>query len=109
MGEEISCKYLKGIDYKIICRNFRTNFGEIDIIAKYKNEIIFIEVKTRLSKKFGYPAEAVDYNKQKKIVGTSKYYLKINRLEQEKIRYDIIEVYMKDKKIFINHIRNVFF
>lgn len=90
-------------------KNYKTKFGEVDIIAKNRDETVFIEVKTRLSKRFGLPVEAVNNLKQKKIINTSKIYMKQNRIYTCKIRYDVIEVYLSGEKSFINHIKNVFF
>ena len=109
LGEKIACKYLISKKYNIICTNFRTRFGEIDIIAEKNQEIVFIEVKTRLSKKFGYPAEAVNLKKQNHIIKTSNYYIKINSLLDCKMRYDIIEVCIRNKIAYVKHIENVFF
>lgn len=108
IGEEEACKYLERNDYDIISRNFLTNSGEIDIIAKEKDEYVFIEVKTRMSKRFGAPAEAVDYNKQKHILNATRYYVYKNSLENKNIRFDIIEVYINRNNKLINHITNVF-
>ena len=80
--------------------------GEIDIIAKDKNEIVFIEVKTRCQKKYGSPSEAVDRRKKRHIYHVAEFYLIINKLENAFCRIDVIEVYFKDEKIFVNHIKN---
>ena len=107
IGEEISSKYLQQIGYKIIERNFNCRQGEIDIIAKDKDELVFIEVKTRSSLFFGKPKEAVNYYKQKHILKSTKYYLYIHKLNNCFIRFDIIEVYFKNHKYRLNHIKNV--
>ena len=65
-GEKAAEKYLKDKNYKIIDTNFRTRFGEVDIIAKDGEFIVFVEVKTRGEKSFGNPMEAVNYDKQRK-------------------------------------------
>ena len=62
-GEEIASKYLERQGYEILDRNFNCHQGEIDIVAKDKNEIVFIEVKTRTNKKYGFASEAVNENK----------------------------------------------
>lgn len=108
-GEEKACSFLKNQGYWILCTNFTTNQGEIDIIARDKDEYVFIEVKTRMSKKFGNPVEAVNKEKMKHILRTSKFYIYVNKLENKCIRYDIVEVYIGEKNLFINHIKNVFF
>lgn len=108
-GEEEACKYLEKSNYSIVSRNYFTRGGEIDIIAKTKNnEYIFVEVKTRTSKKYGDPVEAVDYNKQKHIINAAKYYIYKNFLQNQNIRFDIIEVYINRKDILVNHIENAF-
>ena len=108
IGEDISVKYLEQIGYTIIERNFECNQGEIDIIAKDKNEIVFIEVKTRTSNKYGAPSEAVNKIKQKHMLQTIKYYLYIRNLSDEFIRVDVIEVYINNNVYKVNHIKQAF-
>lgn len=105
-GESIALRYLTNNRANILETNYRINSGEIDIIAKINEELVFIEVKSRTSTKFGYPAEAVDYRKIRKIVNTAKYYILKNNLNNVPIRFDVIEIYLNDKKI--NHIVNAF-
>ena len=105
-GEKIACRFLKEKNYSIIQTNYKIKSGEIDIIAYKCNEIIFIEVKSRINIRYGYPAESVNLNKINKIRNTAKHYLLINKIENKKIRFDVIEIYLKDKKI--NHIENAF-
>ena len=104
-GEEEATQYLIKNGYKIIERKFLCKRGEIDIIAKDKNTIVFIEVKTRKSIKYGLPAEAVDENKQKHIYKAAEYYLYKNKLEKEYVRIDVIEIYYKNDICKINHIK----
>ena len=105
-GESIALRYLINNRANILETNYRINSGEIDIIAKINEELVFIEVKSRTSTKFGYPAEAVDYRKIRKIVNTAKYYILKNNLNNVAIRFDVIEIYLNDKKI--NPIVNAF-
>lgn len=91
-GEDAACEHLKRCGYKITARNFRGKFGEIDIIAKNAEFLVFVEVKTRSSEKFGTASEAVTYYKQKKIIKTAKEYLMENPTERS-IRFDVAEVY----------------
>ena len=107
MGEDLAIEYLKGKEYKIIERNFQCKQGEIDIIAKDKGELVIIEVKTRNSLDYGKPAESITNIKKNHIYKTAQYYLYINDLEDIYVRIDVIEVYMKSNKYFINHIKNV--
>lgn len=108
-GEDKACKYLEENNYKIIERNFRCKQGEIDIIAKdlTKNELVFIEVKTRLSFNFGRPAQSVNYKKQKHILNVSKYFLFKNSIHNAFIRFDVIEVYVYNSEFKINHIKQI--
>ena len=104
-GEEIASIYLEKEGYIILERNFSCHQGEIDIIAKDKDEIVFIEVKTRTNNKYGLASEAVNKQKQNHLIRTIKYYIYINNYENNFIRIDVIEVYITNKKIKINHIK----
>ena len=75
-GEEAAVKYLEKNNYKILDKNFYTRSGEIDIVAldQNKKEMVFIEVKARGSNQFGYPEEAVDERKLRKMIKTAKIY-----------------------------------
>ena len=106
LGEDIALNYLINNNANILETNYRIKSGEIDIIAKIDEEIVFIEVKSRSDIKFGYPSEAVDHKKIRKIVNTAKYYILKHNLNNISIRFDVIEIYLKDKKI--NHIVNAF-
>ena len=107
IGEEISLKYLQQLGYKIIDRNFCSRQGEIDIVAKDKDEYVFIEVKTRSNKYYGTPREAVNICKQKHIYQCTKYYLHIHKLDNAFVRFDVIEIYIAQNKYKINHLKNV--
>ena len=107
LGEDLVEKYLIDKNYKIIERNFRGSKGEIDIIAKEDDEIVFIEVKTRSNVACGRPSEAVNQVKQKHIKKATKYYIYLNKLENHYIRIDVIEVYLKNNKFYINHIKQI--
>lgn len=102
-GENAACRYLKRSGYKIIERNYKTRFGEVDIIAQKEDTIAFIEVKTRLTDKFGAPAEAVTFAKQRKYALAAQLYF--SQCEDDCIiRFDVIEVFRGE----INHIENAF-
>lgn len=109
-GEDFVEKYLIKNNYIMIARNFSCYFGEIDIIAKdqEKNEIVFVEIKTRNNTVYGTPAESVTIRKRKNICNVAKYFIHIYQLEKEFIRFDVVEVYINDKKYDINHIKQAF-
>ena len=106
-GEEYACNYLENKEYQIIARNFICNQGEIDIVAKNKNELVFIEVKTRTSLEFGNPAEAVDEEKIEHIIKTAKYFLYCQKIKENNIRFDAIEVFIYKGRYRVNHIRQI--
>jgi TIGR00252 family protein len=108
-GENIIEKYLASIDYEIIYRNFRCRQGEIDIVAKDKDELVFIEVKTRTSNIYGRPVEAVTERKKRNIINASNYFVYKNNLTEEYIRFDVIEVFLNRTYRKINHIKKAFF
>ena len=78
-GEELAIAQLRALKYKIIERNFKCALGEIDIIAREKDMLVFVEVKTRRTKDFGGPAAAVNRRKQRQLSRVALTYLKIGR------------------------------
>ena len=106
IGENRAAEYLKGLGYEIMERNYRTELGEIDIIAAGEGYLIFVEVKTRLNENHGYGADAVNYRKRKKINEVASQYIKKYRLFNSAVRFDIVEVYTEDKRV--EHIKNAF-
>lgn len=109
LGENLATKYLEQQGYKVIERNFECRQGEIDIIAIDidKNELVFIEVKTRTNIKYGKPIEAVDQNKQKHLTKAVRYYLYSRHLENEFVRIDVMEIYLYNHKYRVNHIKQI--
>lgn len=94
-GEDFACRYLQSKGYEILARNFRCHrFGEIDIIARQKSVISFIEVKTRTSTRFGRPIEAVTLMKQRKIHRCAEYYLQCSGLiyNMPVLSFDVVEI-----------------
>ncbi|MBF0224085.1 MAG: YraN family protein [Desulfobacterales bacterium] len=95
-GESIAEKFLLSQGYSIIEKNYRTRFGEIDIIAKDNNYICFIEVKLRKTKSFGCPKDSVNYGKQRKISMTAMDYLKKSGQNNQKARFDVVSISISD-------------
>jgi len=92
-GENISVEFLKKQGYKIMERNYRCFLGEIDIVAKDKNILCFVEVKTRETKEYGLPEEAIDWRKQKKLTKVALTYLKEKKIYKQDLRFDVVSVY----------------
>lgn len=106
-GEDVATRFLLQKDYKIIERNFRCRQGEIDIIAKDKEKLVFVEVKTRSNFNFGLPVEAVDRNKISHILKSAKVYLKLKNIKNTLIRFDVIEVYVLKNRCRVNQIMQI--
>jgi putative endonuclease len=104
-NEELAIKYLEENGYRVRGKNFYCKTGEIDIIAKEGNYLVFIEVKYRTNHKYGLPTEAVDFNKMRKITRTALFYMLKNNLPTDTpIRFDVV-VLLKDE---LQLIKNAF-
>ena len=106
LWESLSREYLMNKGYTILFMNYRTRYSEIDIVAQDGEELVFIEVKYRRSRASGDPLEAVDYNKQRRIINAALCFLNDMHYDVEKtaIRFDVIGI-LDDK---IDHIRNAY-
>lgn len=110
IGEEYTVKFLKKKKYKILERNYRKRYGEIDIIAENKNYIVFVEVKTRHTDSMTSAADAVNRQKQIRIIKTASMYLAENETDKF-CRFDVCEVYINSdnlKLVDINYIEAAF-
>ncbi|OGU59673.1 MAG: YraN family protein [Ignavibacteria bacterium RBG_13_36_8] len=109
LGEELAVKYLTKKGYEILERNYRYERGEIDIIAKDKDILVFIEVKTRENLEYGYPEESVTKGKQKQIRKVAEAYLWEKDIKGQECRIDVIAILLQDQgKPVIKHIENAF-
>lgn len=110
-GEAKAAEYLKQKGYEIVGLNYSCRHGEIDVIAKNREFVIFAEVKLRKNANFAEAREFVTPSKQKKLVITAGAWLVANETELQP-RFDVIEIYapygMNDRSISINHIENAF-
>ena len=103
VGEELTCKYLMSKGYRIAARNYRSKFGEIDIIACNERCIAFVEVKTRNKNPLNRPCMAVNRSKRMKIMKTAYMYLQENKVNLMP-RFDISEVYLMNNTHRLHHI-----
>ena len=76
-------------------------------VALDGNYVVFVEIKSRTSTEYGLPSEAVTKTKINHMMKTAEYYLYIRHLENENVRFDVVEVYVKDEKYYINHIKQI--
>ncbi len=107
LGEEKAAEYLINRGYKIIERNFRIGYGEIDIIAIRNNTLIFVEVKTRTSVKFGTPIESITGKKIRILKNTCGFYKSLKTNLPDQMRIDAISVLINSGKFEIEHIENI--
>ena len=103
-GEAEARAYLEGRGVKVLEMNYRRPTGEVDIIARQGKTLLFVEVKRRSSLRYGRPAEAVDRQKQARILRTAQLYLQEKQITDIPVRFDVIEVLPGQ----IRHIENAF-
>jgi putative endonuclease len=108
-GEDFAAAFLFERGYRILNRNWRLKSGEIDIIAEKSGVLVFCEVKSRSSLRYGSGAEAVNFRKQQQIIRTAMLYLQKYRLNECACRFDVIEI-LDNLPEFpqIHHIINAF-
>ena len=92
-GEALAAAFLTERGYRVMARNFRVQGAEIDIVAEQSGTIVFVEVKTRRTGRYGSPAQAVGIRKQRKIIFAARCFLRQNNREDCFCRFDVIEVY----------------
>ncbi len=108
LGEDAACKFLKDKNYKIIDRNFRIGYGEIDIIAVKDNVLVFVEVKTRSSDNFGTPFEAITSWKLRPLIRTSQFYKQSHKNLPDEMRIDAIGVKVSGNEVLdVEHMKNI--
>lgn len=106
-GESKAVKYLKKKKYKILSQNYQTYFGELDIICRKDNYIVFVEVKTRSDNYMVSGRESVTVAKQKRIIKAAIQYLQSYKPDFQP-RFDVIEITVGNEKEDIVHIQNAF-
>lgn len=107
-GEDIAANYLSSLGYKILERNYRASYAEVDIVAKHEETIVFVEVKTRTYDYYGRPEEFVTKQKQKNISFAAAIYCESINHEGE-IRFDIMAIILQGNTRNVKHIKDAFF
>ncbi|OPY84466.1 MAG: hypothetical protein A4E72_02219 [Syntrophus sp. PtaU1.Bin208] len=108
IGEEMAAAYLEEAGYRILERNYRCPFGEIDIVAQEGDTLVFVEVKSRRSENYGLPQLAVGPEKQRRISKISLFYLQSHRLEPSDVRFDVVAILLRPKNPSIELIKDAF-
>lgn len=108
-GEELARRYLEKKGYRFLDGNFRTDHSEIDLIMNDGGTLVFIEVKSRHNRRYGEPVEAVNPAKQRHIRIGAKAYVMKRRIENRRIRFDVVEVMVSPAgEARFHHTRNAF-
>lgn len=94
LGEEKARKYLLSKGYKILEKNFRSRYGEIDIVALDNNTLVFVEVKTRYSEDYGKPEEAITKRKLRMVARTGQFYKLTHKNLPDLLRIDAVLIEM---------------
>ena len=109
IGEELAYHYLSRQGYKILLRNYTSPLGEIDLIAKEKGSLVFVEVKTRKTDVMGSPAEAVTAEKRHQLIKNAKYYINRYGIHDVPCRFDVVSILMPEgEEAKIELIENAF-
>ncbi len=107
-GEQCAVEYLREHGYRILERNYRCPLGEMDIIAREGKTVVFIEVKTRSSERFGAPQEAVGSQKQHRMTAIALYYLKAQGHLGGPARFDVVAVSLGEGEQKVTLFKNAF-
>jgi putative endonuclease len=108
-GEDLAVQYLKKKGFKVIERNYHCSAGEIDLIAREGNTLVFVEIKARSSSDYGLPQEAVDRFKQKKMIEVARAYMAERHLTEDiAARFDVVAVHLTPTGPDIELIKDAF-
>ena len=107
-GEVVALEFLEKKGYDILEINWRFEKTEVDIIARDRNTLVIVEVKTRTSEFFGVPEDSVNRRKQKNLAIAAEEYLEKNNLDVD-VRFDVISITFKEDSAKVFHIKDAFF
>ncbi|PIS30262.1 YraN family protein [Candidatus Saganbacteria bacterium CG08_land_8_20_14_0_20_45_16] len=109
-GEDLAAEYLANHGYHILSRNFRSQQGEIDLIASDRDFMVFVEVKNYSFRSFGLPSAAIRREKRQSIIHAARTYLYRNRIKNKNCRFDVVAIYRRlDGSRVIELFQNAFF
>ena len=107
-GEALALKQIKRLGYKKIIRNYRCPLGEVDLIARDGDTLVFIEIKTRRGKSIYYAKEAVDEKKKRQLSKVALAYMKSNNCCEAEARFDVVAVNVDGNRTQVEVIQNAF-
>jgi putative endonuclease len=107
-GEDLALKKVKKLGYRCIARNYRCPLGEVDLIARDGDTLVFIEIKTRRGRSLEYAKEAVNQRKRRQLSKVALAYMKANGFEDASARFDVVVINLNGGKQEIEVVRNAF-
>lgn len=110
-GEALAEKVFREKGFEVLSRNYRTKIGEIDLILRRDSLLVFVEVKSRKSHRFGKGFESVNPNKQQTIRRVAEQYLAYEKRRLPSnfsVRFDVVDLFLQDDTVTVNHIENAF-
>ena len=107
-GEELALRYLKRRGYELVERNYRTRYGELDLILRQEGSLVFVEVKLRRGTGFGDPLEAVTPRKQAAIRAMAERYISEKQPDFDEVRFDVVGIRLGEGAPRIAHLEDAF-
>jgi putative endonuclease len=107
-GEREAEKFLSAQHYAIVAKNYRSPFGEVDLIALDRHTVVFVEVRSHSRAEFGDPLESVNTRKQRQVAKTALHYLLRHHLQDREARFDVIGIRWEADKAQITHVKGAF-
>lgn len=107
-GEQVAEEFLRAQGYVILVRNYRVSLGEIDIIARDRQTLVFVEVRTHTGGVFGDPLASVNLRKQRRIAKAAVHYLARNGLMEREARFDVVGIRWENEQARLTHIKGAF-
>ncbi len=108
-GEDLAASYLRKKGFRILIRNFKARYGELDIVCTKDNTLVFVEVKTRIGRSYGLPEEAVTSGKLREVIKTAQFYTQTHPTLPQVQRVDVVAVEVDENGALtrLEHIPNV--
>lgn len=107
-GENHALHYLKGLKYELVAKNFRFRRGEIDLVVKKGDTLVFVEVKTRSSLAFGFPEDTLSFHQKSNILTAAEAFMEQLNWNGP-VRFDIIAIHRKRSKLILKHLEDAFY
>jgi putative endonuclease len=107
-GEDLAWDHLRRAGYRLVARNLRSRFGEIDLVVERGDTLVFVEVRSRAGTRFGTPLESVDGRKRRQVARLAADFLARRRLDDRRARFDVVAVEWQDGAPKIDHVENAF-